>query len=59
MAGLVLARKERKQVLKEEAQERQGYYDNLISTETGIRKVMETCGAKQRAKLHKLLNKKK
>ncbi len=55
MAGLVNARKERKKVLREEAQERQGYYDNLVSTEAGIRQVMETCGAKQRAKLEKKL----
>mgnify|MGYP003631963310 FL=1 len=59
MAGLELARKERKQVLREEAQERQAHYNELVSTETGIREVMETCGAKQRAKLLKLLNKKK
>tara|TARA_R110000765_G_scaffold368680_1_gene458848 strand:+ start:63 stop:239 length:177 start_codon:yes stop_codon:yes gene_type:complete len=58
MAGLVNARKERKEVLREEAQERLAYYNELISTETGIRSVMETCGAKQRAKLLKLLNKK-
>ena len=59
MAGLVNARKERKEVLREEAQERLAYYSELISTETGIRSVMETCGAKQRAKLLKLLNKQK
>jgi len=59
MAGLVNARRERKEVLREEAQERLAYYNELISTEAGIRQVMESCGAKQRAKLLKLLNKKK
>jgi len=59
MAGLVNARRERKEVLREEATERLAYYNELISTETGIRQVMKTCGAKQRAKLLKLLNKKK
>ena len=55
MAGLVLPRSERKQVLREEAQERQAKYNELVSTEAGIRKVMENCGAKQRAKLLKQL----
>tara|TARA_R110000851_G_scaffold117849_2_gene244864 strand:- start:5379 stop:5555 length:177 start_codon:yes stop_codon:yes gene_type:complete len=55
MAGLVNARRERKEVLREEAQERQAYYNELVSTEAGIRSVMETCGAKQRAKLVKRL----
>ena len=59
MAGLVNARKERKEVLREEAQERQAYYNELVSTEAGINSVIATCGAKQRAKLMKLLNKKK
>ena len=55
MAGLVNARKERKVVLREEAQERQEYYNNIVSTEAGILRVMETCGAKQKAKLQKKL----
>ena len=55
MAGLELARREHKQVLREEAQERLAHYKESISTEAGIRKVMEYCGAKQRAKLLKQL----
>lgn len=59
MAGLVNARKERKEILREEAQERLAYYKELISTEAGINSVIATCGAKQKTKLVKLLNKKK
>ena len=63
MAGLVLARKEHKQVLREEAQERVTHYKELTSTEAGIRKIMQTCGAKQyiklERKLHTLKNNKK
>tara|TARA_R110002096_G_scaffold127195_1_gene274765 strand:+ start:492 stop:668 length:177 start_codon:yes stop_codon:yes gene_type:complete len=58
MAGLVLARKERKEILREEARERQVYYNNLLSTEAGIRSIMASCGKKQHAKLTRLLNKK-
>ena len=56
MAGLVLARKERKKVLREEAQERQAYYNKLTSTVEGISKIMQTCGAKQKRKLERKLH---
>lgn len=56
MAGLVLARKERKQVLREEAQERQAHYNELTSTIDGISTIMQTCGVKQYRKLEKKLH---
>jgi len=67
MAGLVLPRSERKQVLREEAIERNTAYQEQISTPRGIRDYMQhptrSLGTKQmdklERKLHKLENNKK
>jgi|14BtaG_2_1085337.scaffolds.fasta_scaffold95798_1 hypothetical protein len=68
MAGLVLARKERKQVLREEAIERNTAYQEQISTIEGIKQYIHKelpyrLGSKQlgklERKLHKLENNKK
>jgi len=58
MAGLVLARKERKEVLREEAIERNNGYQNQISTSTGTQQYITmtpNIGTKQLFKLNALL----
>ena len=66
MAGLVLSRKERKEIRREQAIERNNAYQKQISTPEGIREyILDTCaitkpiGKKQMAKLNRLLTKKR
>ena len=58
MAGLVMKRSERKQVLREEAIERNSAYQKQISTSTGIQQYIAltpSIGEKQLTKLNALM----
>ena len=58
MAGLVMKRSERKQVLREEAIERNSAYQKQISTSTGIQQYIAltpSIGKKQLTKLNALM----